>query len=488
MADIRHIFVLMLENRSFDHLFALSGISGIHAATSADKNSFGGQTYSFGPGAPARMPRDPHHGFGSVMTQLAGAGGERQPATPYPPRTNAGFVANFATGHKQPPSPAERGSVMLAVDLPNESPALYTLAREYALCDQWYSSMPGPTWPNRFFVHGASCAGMADGPTAADIAKWETVSGFRYPHGSIFDRLGRGNYRLFQNRAGPAAGRLPQVGALKGISYGDVRPLRDLETELANGDAAPYTFIEPAYGNIVNDTYLDGSSQHPLDGLAEGDRLIARVYRAIRNSPVWEHSLLIITYDEHGGFYDSAVPAKAAPPPNDGKGAGNNPYGFDFSVYGVRVPAVIVSPWIAKGLVDHRLYDHASILATVERRFHLDPLTDRDRLAGDLLHLVSGPLRPDADCPRELPELPRLEFPAAVEEAAVASPLEPVEEGSNLQGFLFVAEKAQREVPAATLELPALPPPTTKGEAELYLRQVVPQLEAVEKAGPGASD
>ena len=201
MADIRHVFVLMLENRSFDHMFGLSRIPGIRAATSANYNSYRGRPYHFGPDAPSPMPRDPHHGFRSVMTQLGGEGAERRPATPYPPRTNSGFVANFATGHKRPLPPAKFGTVMLAVDLPRESPALYTLATEYALCDQWYSSMPGATWPNRFFVHGASSAGMADGPTKAQKVKWTVgIGGFEYPRGSIFDRLRRGNYRLYQNR------------------------------------------------------------------------------------------------------------------------------------------------------------------------------------------------------------------------------------------------------------------------------------------------
>ena len=258
-----------------------------------------------------------------------------------------------------------------------------------------------------------------------------------------------------------------------------MRPLRELEDDLRNGFTAAYTFIEPAYGNVVNGSYRGGSSQHPLDDLAKGDRLIARVYHAIRNSPVWEHSLLIITYDEHGGFYDSGVPDEGAPPPNDGTDEDDNPFGFDFSVYGARVPTVVVSPWIAKGVVDHGLYDHASILATVERQFDLKPLTDRDKLARDLRHLLGGSMRSDADCPRALPELPEPGPAPADDETDPASFAEPIEDGDNLLGFLFVAEKAQREVVPESLALTTPSPvPKTKGEAELYLQQVVPLLEA----------
>jgi phospholipase C len=438
------------------------------------------------------MPWDPHHGFSDVMTQLAGAGAESQPATPYPPRTNSGFVASFAKGLSQP-RPADLSTVMLAADLPREAPALYTLATEYALCDEWYSSMPGATWPNRFFVHGASSAGIARGPTLAQKAKWTAgLGGFEYPNGSIFGRLGPGNYRLYHNRVGHFSGRLPQVAALKGVRRSDVRRLSDLQDDLASGRTAPYTFIEPAYGNVVDGDYLDGSSQHPLDGLAEGDRLIARVYGMIRNSPVWERSLLIITYDEHGGFYDCGVPARAAPPPNDhpNADADDNPYGFDFSVYGVRVPTVLVSPWIRKGTVDHTLYDHATILATLERRFGLNPLTDRDRLAADVLHLLGGALRPDADCPRDLPVplASALEFAAPAAEPPAAAPSAPIEDGDNLVGFLFVAEKARREVAPESMAFAPMPEPRTRAEAELYLRQVVPRLEAEVDARQRASD
>lgn len=396
---IQHVFVLMLENRSFDHLFALSGMPGITAATSSNTNTYGGTVYSFGDGAPTQMPADPGHEFADVLEQLCGAGIQHQHGQAYPAIDNSGFVSNFATSKDEgtPAQPAAAGEIMRGADIRTQSPALYQLATEFVLCDGWHSSLPGPTWPNRYFVHGASSAGLDHSPTSAEMSEWECVDGFPYPKGSIFDALGKGNYRLYQDDLGSALGRVPQVASIKGISFFDIDDLSHFESDLANGYTARYTFIEPSYGDIVHDTYEGGSSQHPMDGLSGGDQLVARIYNAIRKSPLWESSLLVILYDEHGGFYDSAKPGKAVPP-NDGADQSLNTNGFLFDVYGVRVPAIVVSPWVARGFVDHTVYDHSSVLATIERLFNLPALTDRDKNAKDLLSLITANCR--ADCPQ----------------------------------------------------------------------------------------
>ena len=129
--------------------------------------------------------------------------------------------------------------------------------------------------------------------------------------------------------------------------------------------------------------------------------MIKAVYEAIRNSPIWNTSLLVIVYDEHGGFYDHVKPGCAIPP-GDGIPEGQvtrNALGFDFTQYGVRVPAVIVSPLIPKGTVDHTLYDHSSIPATLEKLLGMNPLTNRDGSANDLRHLLTNPA-PREDCPK----------------------------------------------------------------------------------------
>ena len=139
-----------------------------------------------------------------------------------------------------------------------------------------------------------------------------------------------------------------------------------------------------------------------MDGVARGEGVIKTVYEAVRNSPLWNRSLLIITYDEHGGFYDSVKPGPA-PMPDDGspQDAKINMNGFIFDHYGVRVPAVIVSPLIPKGTVDHTLYDHSSVLATLEHLYGLPPLTNRDKTANHVEGLLSLAM-PRTDCPTTL--------------------------------------------------------------------------------------
>src|SRR6185503_17332174 len=154
------------------------------------------------------------------------------------------------------------------------------------------------------------------------------------------------------------------------------------------------------YGNVRDNTYEGGSSQHPMDNVYGGEHLLSAVYTAIRNSPYWNTSLLIITYDEHGGLFDIVHPGKAAPP-DDNPPPGYNANGFKFDLYGVRVPAVVVSPQIPAGTVDHTLYDHTSVLQTIEDLWGLKPLTQRDGKANSLSNLLS-PKTPRTDCPTSL--------------------------------------------------------------------------------------
>jgi phospholipase C len=398
---IRHVFVLMLENRSFDHVFALSGIPGIQAATAANTNAWQNEPIAFQAGAPEQMPSDPGHEFKDVVEHLCGAGVPYVPGKPYPPVNLSGFASNYGTTTTEGPTPPANQvfRIMQGLDTRSQSPALYQLATQFVLCDNWRASLPGPTWPNRYFVHGASSAGLDDSPSKEELALWETLDGFTYPKGSIFDALKLETCRLYQDRSGPVYGHIPQVASLKGINLTDVDDLGDFEKDIQGNYPYRYTFIEPSYGDIVANTYEGGSSQHPMDGIKAGDQLVARVYAAIRNSPVWDSSLLIVTYDEHGGFYDS-VPPIPAPPPNDGADTRLSTNHFDYSLYGVRVPAIVVSPWVQQGGICHALFDHATVPATLERLFGLPPLNDRDKAANDVLFLVTATCR--TDCPQRI--------------------------------------------------------------------------------------
>ena len=130
-------------------------------------------------------------------------------------------------------------------------------------------------------------------------------------------------------------------------------------------DIPQYCFLEPRYSSgFVNERFLPQNDQHPDSDVRQGDKLIYSVYKAIRkNKKLWESSILVITYDEHGGMYDHVVPGPISSP--DGK----TDLGFDFTRLGVRVPAVIVSPYIAPGTVSPLLFDHTSLIATARRQF-----------------------------------------------------------------------------------------------------------------------
>jgi phospholipase C len=383
---------------------------------------------------------------------------------------------------------------MLCFDTRTQLPVIYQLATEFAVCYQWFSSLPGPTWPNRFFVHGASSGGWDDSPTTGQMIEWETPppigAGFTYPSGaSIFDRLKGSNvaWRIYVDENGPIAGGIPQVAALKGITWKvNTNNFSDFASDLQGPYPYPYTFIEPNYGDSSSGSYEGGSSQHPMDGVHGGEALLKATYEAIRNSPLWDRSLLILTYDEHGGFYDSGKPG-TAPSPADGSpvNSGPNTHGFTFDQYGVRVPAVVISPLIPQGSVDGTVYDHASVLATVEKLYSLAPLTQRDKLANNVLGLLSLPA-PRTNCPKVLNApaadagRPRAAAMASMDADAGSQPLP---SSGNLVGFLHVALKTDLELSAGdeaqqTAIIERFKRIKTRGEARAYAEEVSAKADA----------
>lgn len=499
-SPITHVFIVMLENHSFDNMFAMSGIQGIIAATTSNSNSYNGQMYPVQPSAPLSMPTDPGHEFPDVVEQIGGQGATYPPGGPYPSINNAGFAANYATSQTEgpPPHPQDFDDVMACFATPTQLPVLYHLATEFALCDQWFSSLPGPTWPNRFFVHGASSSGLDTSPSTAQMAKWEFPGqGFKYPNGSIYDALRRAGipYRFYNDSSsqelslysddsqnGSPAGAVPQVSSLSGVTLLDIHSLQQFASDLQGPYPYPYTFIEPHYGDIVSGSYAGGSSQHPMDDVYGGEHLLASVYAAIRNSPYWNTSLLIVTYDEHGGLYDHFPPGPA-PAPDDNPNFGYNTYGFNFEQYGVRVPAVVVSPLISASTVDHTIYDHSSIPKTVEQLFGLSPLTKRDAAANSVLHLLSlTTLR--TDCPTSLNSpapLLKAAKPRMTVEERLPRDAQPVPRSGNLAGALQNLMKTEVELSAQTApEIAAIKSRfeaiQTRGDARAYAASVMEKV------------
>jgi len=509
---ITNVFVLMLENHSFDNLFAMCGINGVEVATTNDSNTSpvtGGTQYFVRGGAPTSMPTDPGHEFADVVQQLTGLAPNSyprpsrpgQPGGPYPAINNSGFAANYATTTTEGPTPpvADVGDIMASFT-PDQIPNLSYLAQNYVICDHWFSSMPGPTWPNRYFLHGGSSGGLDHSPTRTELTTWETIEGFSYPKTpmnpqgqSIFDRLSALNlpWRLYNDKSGPLSGSIAQVSAIKGIAITSVHDLSDLVSDLQSPYPYVYTFIEPNYGDIS--TYENGSSQHPMDDVSGGDRLVVTVFNAIAQSPLWPTSLLVIIYDEHGGFYDHVAPPPAVDP-EAGSQSSYNQSGFDWKLYGVRVPAIIVSPLLAPR-VDSTVYDHTSVLATLNNLFGTGSLTQRDAHAKSLLPLIWDPQsspNPPATVNQPLPPLPN--NPAAEPTPSASLTLErraqvakqPLPDQGNICGMLGAALKAESELSNGTLAerqaiLTKSKTITTKGEAQVYAESVMARVQAQQR-------
>jgi phospholipase C len=400
-SQLKHVFVLVLENRSFDHMLGFSGIAGTNASTSLpttieglkgteSNNTIDGRTFEVETGAPDVAFFDPGHNFSAVLEQLCGRQATYPKGGPYPPITNSGFVSNSG-GHPDTP-----GVVMKCFG-PADLPVLNALAREFVVCDHWFSSMPGPTEPNRYFMLADTCGKFDESPEKEEIFAAVTTpgGGFKFEQGTIFKQINKADlkYRIYSDDRFPVAAELDDVSVLF-----DIKEFDDFAEDLQDPSFdASFVLIEPNYSVVtLAETYLNGNSQHPRGSVAAGERFIKATYETIRSSPVWEKSLLIITWDEHGGYYDHVPPPKAA-----STGEIGSSHGFVFDQLGPRVPALVVSPLIAKNLIDHGIYDHTAVYATLSEVFNLPPHGKRHGVSGGVEHLVGFEAR--TDTPRKLP-------------------------------------------------------------------------------------
>lgn len=407
ISKIKHVFVLMFENRSFDHMLGFSQIEGIDAITGLPTKINGienpsdyreeyplgsGKFYQPEPEAPYSLSFDPPHEFTNTLKSLAGQDAIYMPHA-YPQITNNGFIAAYAQCSQK-----DIGANMKCFRK-DQLPVIHTLAEEFAVCDHWFSSVPGPTWPNRFFLHAATSGGLDDSPVKKVVELADFLEEFNFEHGTIFDRLELNGipWMIYEGD------EFSQSYALSGMAdYSEkyLRPFNKFKEDLKDPAYAPaYIFIEPSYGYVLTDkgSFKCGNSMHPLDDVRRGELLLKEIYEAIRNSPHWESSCLIVTYDEHGGFFDHVPPPKAVPPGDTVTNPSYNQHGFSFDQLGVRVPTLIISPLIPHNIIDHTTYDHASLLKTVEQWLGLEPLTNRDRNASSFDHLFK------LDTPRDTP-------------------------------------------------------------------------------------
>ncbi len=459
---IKRFVVLMLENRSFDHLLGylkavnpkVMGLTG-NEFNQKDPNSPADPKIKVSRASSFVMTFDPGHEFYDVKIQLYGPLKETDPSLPplanpaIDPAPMTGFIAS-ATQAVDYPGDEKR---VMECFQPNQLPVLTGLANEFALFNFWYSSIPGPTWPNRFFIHAATSGGLTDSPSASQI-----VTGFTFQNDTIYERLEDAGKAWCIYHDG-----LPQTAGITSLRDEYINPftkqfqdMDDFFEDVKNRALPDYSFIEPQYDTGNN--YLDGTSMHPLNDLRKGEDLVKRVYEALRNSQYWADTMFIITFDEHGGFYDHQPPPATVPTGDDTQYANPN-YSFAFDRLGVRVPAIVVSAYTAKGTIigdapDNAatVFDHTSVLATVEKLFGLKPLTKRDAAANTLevaLNLTAPRLLP-TEAPTALPN------PAA--DALVGSPADPANVfAANAQAPLSTNQETMAAL-ALACELKMSPP------------------------------
>lgn len=234
--------------------------------------------------------------------------------------------------------------------------------------------------------------------------------GFSFDNGTIYEKLSDSgmNWRIYHDSLPQSFGIISLRPEYINIFTKRYREMRFFDKDVKDESLPEYTFIEPCYdwGN----NYQGGNSMHPLNDIRKGERLVKQVYETLRKSSYWNNTMLIIIFDEHGGFYDHVSPPAAVPSGDDTRYASNE---FAFDRLGVRVPAIAISAFTQRGTVIGNdpggspiVFDHTSVLATVEKRFGLKPLTKRDAAARTLevtLNLKDPRILP-ADAPMTLPK------------------------------------------------------------------------------------
>lgn len=436
---IEHVIVLMFENRSFDHILgAMPGVDGI---LNKDLYNTMHPTQEPGDGNPKTTPieivpasnqipeippedelivHDFTHEFGDGMIHdLFGPGttgvidGQPQhsPSTTYP-GTNSGFLSTIAYNVS---STTPNGPGAMTYFRWGSMEVFHKLAELFVVCDAWHCEMPGHTAPNRAFMHCGTTGDigiddddlvgttrMVNRPTIFERIQENGQTWKMYWPGSNCDTNWL-NEQVFSQQFDPK-----QPGAFNVTNV----PIQHLFADLQNGTLPFYSFIM-TFSDAGHDT-----SMHPASKVEPGENMLACIYNALRESPYWTKTLLIVNFDENGGMYDHCtVPQATAPdfdpePPQPGpiwrwiSPYTSQTYSFDFSILGVRIPVLLISPWLKPGICNTQ-YQTTSILRFLQDRFsNADPnnpfyLTQRDRTAPSIAPIFDqfGTEQARTDCP-----------------------------------------------------------------------------------------
>jgi phospholipase C len=354
---IKHIVVLMMENHSYDnHLGMLkrSGADGFTLGpdgkpTAQNPYSDGRIQHAFHMPTTCQLSGQPSQTWTNSHIQLAGG------------KLN-GFVESGS------------GPVSMGYWQQADLPFYYSLASTYPIADRYFCSVLGQTFPNRRYLLAATSLGMIN----------DTVPNpFDYPaNGTIFDKLDRVGVS-WADYYSPLDGFLPTptVGLFPKLllHVGNIKPIGDFFDHAKAGTLPGFCIVEPNY---------ESNSEEEPQNIAVGENFAYSVIDAVIHGPAWRSTLLIWTFDEHGGYYDHVVPPRALAPDDIGPDTdGAKPY-TGFTQYGFRVPCAIVSPWARADYVSHKVFDHSSICALVEAKWNLPAMTHRDANANNMLDML----------------------------------------------------------------------------------------------------
>ena len=375
---IRHVVFLMLENRSFDQMLGAfsqvyPGLEGIDQKNPRFNLDVDGTPVFQTATTERRMECDPFHYVPNVATQMAGNMG--------------GFVRDFTKNFPKS-TKVERQYVMGYFPL-DFLPATHGLARDFLICDHWFSSVPGPTWPNRFFsLSGTSRGRVAmpnDGIHGLNLDKW-----FQQGEKTIFDRLNEKgiSWKSYFHDV-PLSWVIDSLREPENAAhyFGIANFFEDAAGSEA--DFPSFVHIEPQYQG------LDQNDDHPPHDIMKGQKLVADIYNALRaNEELFNSTLFVITYDEHGGFYDHVMPPATVAPDRHHEE-------FKFTQLGLRVPALLISPWVRRGF-DSTVFDHTSLLKYLVELWDLGPLGNRTAAANSIGSLIGQVDMPRTDTVAEI--------------------------------------------------------------------------------------
>lgn len=339
LAGVEHIVVLMMENRSFDHFLGALSLDAGYANKATVNGLKGTETNPAPDGtsvAAFKMsnftPEDPPHSWDKAHAQFNGG-------------LNDGFVKAHA---------GEFQHEAMGYHDRSQLPLYYWFADNFTVCDNWFASVMGPTWPNRFYLHATTSSGKKDNKPL-----------FQAPN-TIWDELKSKNISAKNYAAGVATWL---VGGMPTKGGSVMAPIADFFDGATNGTLPAFCIIDPDY---------TASDDHPSHNIQRGQAFVASVYQAIAQSPKWSKTLLIITYDEHGGFFDHVAPPATVD---------SNP---EFAQLGFRVPAFVIGAMVKKGYVSKTQLEHSSVAATLKTRWDIGSLSARMDATKDISDCIDG--------------------------------------------------------------------------------------------------